>query len=59
LVRQICHKPNKLEGVFLLKILPSGDKKKQSSNISTKDFLGKFLENSQDYEEEKGRSCHI
>jgi len=45
---------------FLFEILPSGDqKKKKWSDISTKDFLGNFLKNSQDYEEKKGRRCHI
>ncbi len=33
--------------------------KKKSSSTSTKDLFGKFPENSQDYKEKKGRSCHI
>jgi len=47
--------------VFVLfEILPSGDqKKKKWFDTSTKDFLGNFLKNLQDYEKEKGKRCQI
>jgi hypothetical protein len=60
LVHQNSHKPNKLEDVFLFEILPTGNPKtKKTKNVWPKEFWGKFLENSQNYEEEKGRRCHI
>jgi hypothetical protein len=34
-------------------------KQKKQKNVWPKEFWGKFLENSQNYEEEKGRRCHI